>query len=575
MNGASGSRANRTTRVFTALIDSRRLLGPNFYSRSPGAVLEIAVDPAHSATITERWQRHARDIMDALGWTTHGIVVRPWPAGLGLFIEAPIDALLAATEVTEQALALAEGPEQLAPPSDDLLARLRVHVQHEARPRFRQLAAEAAAHAVGLTFDDDVVAVGSGTGVRTWPWSALPVTVDWDAVRDVPIALVTGSNGKTTTTRLLAAMLREAGYTVGHTSTDGVVVGGEMVAEGDYAGPAGARRVLHDVRVSAAVLETARGGMLRRGLAMTFADVAVVTRIAADHLGEYGITDQLDLGQAKLVVARALRPGRPVILNADDNTLVALSRRIETPIHWFSLDTANPVIRAHVLAGGDATVADGEHLITVSRGAETQLAAIADVPITLRGAAQHNVANALAASAAATALGVTHADITRALHTFGASATDNPGRLQVRDVGGATVIVDFVHNPDGWYAILAMVRRLRTGRLIVTLGQAGDRDDVALNDLAAAVWAGRPDLIILKEMEEYLRGRPYGQVSGVLAASLTEAGTPADCLRTAPTEVEAAQMALRAAQSGDVVVIAAHSHYDEIMRLLPTQPLTA
>lgn len=558
--------------MFTALIDSRRLLGPNLYSRRPGAVLEVAVDPTQAHAVAARWTECARLVMDALGWRTEDVIVRHWPAGLGLFVSAPIDALLAATEVTEQALVLAETlPDPLPSPirvSDDLLARLRVHVQHEANPRFLSIAEAAALRERVLAYDDDDLGVGSGRGAVTWPWASLPVAIDWTAVSDVPIALVTGSNGKTTTTRLLAAILQQAGYTVGYSCTDGVVIDGAVVAEGDYAGPAGARRVLWNTRVTAAVLETARGGMLRRGLAMTQADVAVVTRIAADHLGEYGVADELDLAQAKLIVARALRPGAPVVLNADDNTLVAISRRIDVPIHWFSLEADNAVVHAHLQTGGAATFVENGMITTIRPDEGMALIAVNEIPITLGGIARHNIANALAAVAAATALGVRENPIRGALSKFGTSPLDNPGRLQVRTINGVTVIVDFVHNPDGWMAILGMIEHLRTGRLIVTLGQAGDRDDVALHDLAAAVWAGRPDVIVLKEMEEYLRGRPYGQVSDVLASALADAGAPSDRLRTAASEVEASRVALTEARPGDLVVIAAHSHYGDVIAML-------
>ncbi len=149
--------------------------------------------------------------------------------------------------------------------------------------------------------------------------------MDWGALADIPVALVTGSNGKTTTTRLLAAMLARAGYTPGYTSTDGVWCAGHEVDHGDYSGPVGARLVLRDRRVTAAVLETARGGMLRRGLATHRAHVAIVTRVSADHMGEYGIHTLDDLGEAKLIVARALVPGGRLVLNAEDDTLVRLA----------------------------------------------------------------------------------------------------------------------------------------------------------------------------------------------------------------------------------------------------------
>ncbi|MBL8961617.1 MAG: Mur ligase, partial [Gemmatimonadetes bacterium] len=440
--------------MLSALIDSRRLMGPNLYHALPGAVLEVAVDASHAAELARRWSVTAQRLLDAVGWQGESVVTRAWPGGLGLFVTAPVDGLLAATEVTEQALALVELGD--AAPDDDLVARLRVHIQHERRPNLRALAQAAQARGVAFCFDDDQAGVGVGTGARAWPLAALPQPgeVDWDTVHGVPTALVTGSNGKTTTTRVIAAMCREAGWVTGHTCTDGVWIGSTQVEDGDWSGPAGARRVAWDPAVQAAVLETARGGILRRGLGVNVADVAVVTRIAADHFGEYGVHDVPSLGEAKLVVRRALRPGAPLVLNADDDTLVAASRTVEGPTWWFSLDADNPVIRQATLAGAAIATVMGDQLTLVSAGAIVQQVPVGTIPILLGGKARHNTANALAAMVAAHALGVPLAAIERTLRTFGASPADNPGRLQVRQVRGATVIVDFVHNPDGWRAML-------------------------------------------------------------------------------------------------------------------------
>ncbi len=550
-------------------------MGPSLYDARHGAVLEVAVVPDHAAQVLAAWCDAARVLLDALGWHAESVRAREWPGGLGLFVTAPVDGLLAATEVTEQALVLAEA--RLAGtgtglPTDDLLARLRVHQQHERSRPLAALVTAARQRGLVVTFDDERVGVGAGRGCISWPLSRLPAAdeVAWDVARDIPVAFVTGSNGKTTTTRLLAAMLRAAGHTTGHTCTDGVYIDGVQVESGDWSGPAGARRVLQDDRVDAAVLETARGGVLRRGLAIDGADVAVVTRVAADHFGEYGVHDLLSLGEAKLVVARGLRPGAPVILNADDDTLVALTRRYAAPIAWFSLDAANPVLAATSLAGGlVATVRDDR--LMIARGAQPVLdVAVRDIPITLGGAARHNVANALAASLAAVAVGVPPASIVQALHIFGSSAADNPGRLQVRQVRGATVIVDFVHNADGWRAILAMAAQLRGqgGRLIVTLGQAGDRHEADLDEMARVVWEACPDRIILKEMEEYLRGRPYGQVSELLGEALRRAGAPDSALMLAPSEHAASEQALQLAGEGDVVIIATHADYADVIALV-------
>jgi UDP-N-acetylmuramyl tripeptide synthase len=545
-------------------------MGPNLYHARHGAVLEVAVDAVHAPAVAQRWIAATRTLLDAMGWEREVIVTRSWPGGLGLFATAPIDALLAATEVTEQALALVDADHTA--PLDDVVARLRVHVQHERNPRLAALVAAAEARGLGFTFDDDVVGLGGGTGSQQWPLRRVPdsLGVAWDTLHDIPTALVTGSNGKTTTTRLVAAMSRRAGLVTGHTCTDGVWIDDVQVEDGDWSGPAGARRVVQDRQVQVAVLETARGGILRRGLGVNVADVAVVTRVTPDHFGEYGIHDEWSLGEAKLVVRRALRRGAPVVLNADDLQLVALSRTIDAPVWWFSLEPENPVLRQAALAGsGVATVREGQLELSAA-GVILCTLPLADVPSVLDGVARHNVANVLAAILVAHALGIDARAMVDTLRTFGLSPLDNPGRLQVRQVRGATVIVDFVHNPDGWTVMLELARHLQspTGRLIVTLGQAGDRDDADLDEMARVVWAARPHLIVLKEMESYLRGRPYGQVTARLDLALREAGAPSDILQLAPDEPEASRRALEAARPGDVVLIASHANYAEVIDMV-------
>ena len=192
----------------------------------------------------------------------------------------------------------------------------------EASPRLRALAAAAAARQRLCVLDEDALTLGSGEGGRTWPIEGLPTVeqVDWSSLHDIPAALVTGSNGKTTTVRLLAACLRASGWRDGFNCTDGLFIGGETVASGDYSGPVGTRTILRDTRVQAAMLETARGGILRRGLAADRVDVAVITNISSDHFGEYGIHDLAGLADVKFVVASVVRDTGLLVLNADDAT---------------------------------------------------------------------------------------------------------------------------------------------------------------------------------------------------------------------------------------------------------------
>ncbi|MBV6520061.1 MAG: UDP-N-acetylmuramoyl-L-alanyl-D-glutamate--2,6-diaminopimelate ligase [Gemmatimonadaceae bacterium] len=547
-------------------------MGANLYSERPGAVLELDLPEDRASNQLEAWQVAIARLLERLGWTHESIVVRHRPGSrfASCFLSAPIDGLLAATEINEQAWLAAE--RELAadtPDYTDVVSRLRVFVQHDRRPALAAMVAAAHARGLSVTIDDDSLTVGAGTGSWTAPVARLPepANVPWKSLHDVPLVLVTGSNGKTTTTRLLARMLCAAGHTVGWSCTDGVSVGNQIVADGDYAGPAGARRVLRDPRVTAAVLETARGGILRRGLAVERAQAAVVTNVADDHLGEYGIEDLRALGETKLVVAKAIpRTGR-VILNADDATLSALADTVIAPVTWFSLEGETDTISRSVAAGADACVLHGHHLIAWHDGTRHELARAADVPISLGGTMRFNLANALAASAAALALRVPIDRISHTLRTFGTDAFDNPGRSATLTLRGARLLVDFVHNPDGWNAIAPGLAGI-AGRRLVVIGQAGDRDNRAIHALAIAAWRFAPDVLILKEMPAYLRGRAPGETTDLLAAEFIRLGASPNQLVRADDELAAIDHVTRIARPGDLVVLAVHDDFPAAMQRL-------
>ncbi len=548
-----------------AIVGSRRLTGANLYSSRPGAVLELLLSPQEAEARLVGWRRAMQEILARIGWQDEKIVVRcnRTTGRAGTFLTAPLDGLLAATEVNEQAwIAMERTWVGDAPDYRDIAARLRVFVQHDRRTALTSIVDAAHRRNLTVTVDDEVLIIGSGDGARTWRISALPdvASLPWHRLHDIPLALVTGSNGKTTTTRLLASMLRRAGYLPGWSCTDGVWVGEDIVAKGDYSGPAGARYVMQDARVTAAVLETARGGILRRGLAVERAQVAIVTNIADDHLGEYAVDDIRSLGETKLVVARVVPPYGRVVLNADDATLRSLSHSVTSPIVWFSV-AGTPALIADVLAtGGDACVLEDHMLVAIRNGLRHSLVGAEELPLSLGGAMRYNIANALAASAAALAMGVSIEEVRETLRTFGSSISDNPGRLATLDLRGARLLVDFVHNPDGWNAVTDGLAHI-AGRRVAVVGQAGDRDNRALRDLATAVWRLAPELLILKEMPSYLRGRPFGETTTILAAEFLALGALPERVLRATDELAAVDLVAANARAGDVIIMGVHADF--------------
>jgi cyanophycin synthetase len=534
--------------------------------------MDVALDEPTRDRAIEAWREAATRMLAEVGLPNARLRSRYFHGGATLGFTAPPDVLYTATELNEWAWASAEATigGTGAPAIEPDAARLRAGLEVERNPAL--LAMQSAAHARGVNFlaGEEAISVGSGTGVRAWPERELPDPdqVPWDRVYDVPIALVTGSNGKTTVVRLLAAMATEAGRVTGTTTTDGVALQGRFLEESDFSGPSGARMLLRHPEVETAVLETARGGLLRRGLAVEHALASVVTNIAPDHLGEFGVQTLAELAETKLLVARAVGPEGRVVLNADDPVLAKAGARVSAELAWFTLDPANPLVRAHVDGGGTAVVLEGSSLVLIERGQRTILASTDTMPIALGGAAHHNVANALAAAAAAGALGIDHGAVRRTLERFGRSPEDNPGRANVIELGGVHLFLDYVHNPHGMEALATALARFPARRRLVLLGQAGDRDDTAIRELARAALALRPDRVVLKEMDAYLRGRAPGEVSRLLAASLVEAGYPRESIMAALTELDAVRAALAWAEPGDLLVLGIHQDRRAVMTFL-------
>lgn len=551
--------------------DSRRLTGPNLVTDRAGAVLEVELPDPAADELVRFWQEEARRALAAVGWGGESLHIRRYPGGASLALTAPIDALYAATEVNEWAWTAATSRFHCEPvEGDDEYARLAALIAEERKPALLALQQAAEAHGLRFLWDDEAVSIGTGAGSMTWAMDALPAPddVDWAALRNIPVALITGSNGKTTVTRLVSGMITAAGLVGGHTSTDGVKVGGELLEAGDFSGPGGARRLLRDRRVEMAVLETARGGLLRRGLAIDHADVALVTNIAEDHLGESAVYSLADLAEAKLVVARALGGTRPLVLNADDPALVAAGARFAGPIAWFSLDPDNPTLAGARRRGRPtATVREGGIVLGIGTQ-ERPITPLASVPITVGGAARHNVANALAAALVGTLLGLDDPSIAAGLAALTNSPTGNLGRLNAFEFGGVRVFVDFAHNPHGITALMDMAQALPATRRLVVIGQAGDRDDHAILELARTAWAGRPDRVLVKEMPGYLRGRAAGEVSGMLLAELRSLGAREDQLDLAVGELPAARQALGWARDGDLLLLTVHADRDTVLRYL-------
>lgn len=390
-----------------------------------------------------------------------------------------------------------------------------------------------------------------------------------DGNRTVPVIGITGTNGKTTTTRLVASILMEAGRTVGWTSSAGVYIQKDMVLEGDYTGPAGAARVFEDPAVNVAVLETARGGILLRGLGYESNDVSVVTNISPDHLGLHGVHTVDGLADVKRVVPAVTREGGFAVLNADDPLVIAMRDRITARPFLVTRRSDQSEVVRHIVDGGWALwIRDGQVMWSYD-GAEDALIALSEIPIAFGGRATHMVENALCAAAACLGIGLEADKVRAGLSTFRNKSDQNRGRLNVYDVGGTVVIVDFAHNELGLTHLLQFGRSFieGEGRLISVIGTAGDRGDdvfVGLGKIAGA----NSDLVIAKDTVKYLRGRGSGETLALIATGLEETRNR-DHL-TSESELAGFEQALDKAAPGDVVAIMCIEDYDTIIPKLET-----
>ena len=373
----------------------------------------------------------------------------------------------------------------------------------------------------------------------------------------IPIAAVTGTNGKTTTARMLAHILKLTGHHVGLTTTDGVYIDGQRTVAGDMTGPVATRMVLGDPFVDVAVLEVARGGLLRAGLGMRNVDVGAVLNVQEDHLGLRGINSLRDLAKVKRIVVEVARD--TAVLNADDPLCLRMADHTSARhVCYVTMTPGHELVREHIQAGGRGCVLEagmtGQMITLYDHGAHIPLLPAHLIPATLDGRAMHNVQNAMFAAAMAFSMGLKLEAIRHGLQTFDTTFFQAPGRGNVFDDHPFKVILDYGHNAAAMAAMVQFVERLQPqGRRIVVLSAPGDRRD---EDIAAIarITASAFDHYICRR-DDGLRGRGPDEVPQLLRTALLEAGVPADDIALIPDEREATQAGLREARAGDLVLI--------------------
>jgi cyanophycin synthetase len=380
-----------------------------------------------------------------------------------------------------------------------------------------------------------------------------------DSPSRIPIAAVTGTNGKTTTSRMLAHILKMAGRTVGQTSTDGVYIDGKLSVAGDMTGPVSAQMILRDPAVDAAVMEVARGGLLRSGLGFLKCNVACCINVSADHLGMRGIDTLEQLAEIKRVPVEVAQDA--AVLNADDPHCLQMADYTDAAkLCYVTMNPSHPLVKQHIQAGGQAFVLEqgmNGHMIAIyDNDGHTPLVWTHLIPATIEGRAMHNVQNAMFAAALAYNMNISLEDIRHGLRTFDASFFQAPGRTNIYNEHPFRVILDYAHNPAAVNAMCDLVDRFEPdGRRIVVLAAPGDRRDQDIRDIAA-IAAGHFDHFICRR-DDNLRGRGDDEVAVMLKNTLLEKGVSADHIELIPDEQEATARALEIARPGDLLLVLA------------------
>ena len=555
----------------TSLTNLRRLTGANFLMSDVGAAAEASISDGQKPLAMALWRAACRELLDAVGWGDSKIVMRAFTGGATLQIGAPTDALCAATDLIEASWSAVNA--RLAGETFDLdgtASTLRAQIAAEVSPKEVALAEAAQAHGITYLGHDDKISLGLGIGSKTYEIADLPAPedVEWSTLHDIPVGMVTGTNGKSTTVRLTAAIGAASGHCVGLSSSDWVRVGGEILDEGDYSGPAGARLAVRDPRVDLAIIETARGGLMRRGLPVPRADACLLTNIASDHLGTYGIMDVTALADAKFQLSEAVRPGGRLVLNADDPELVSRSAQFAGDITWFGLEFEQAALEVWIANGGRAAFVVDESMMLAREGEVHEVLAVNDFVPALGGAAKFNVYNALGSIGLADALGLPIAAMAQGLAGFTDSPDENPGRGNYINVGGLTILIDFAHNPHGVLALAPAIKSIPAERRLVIAGQAGDRSDQDICDMTQALWSIEPDMVVVAELPEMLRGRQPGEITDVISTELRRLGAVEGSIIETGTEYSAVLKSLEWARAGDFLALLVHEDRPETMELL-------
>lgn len=571
------------------LDDCRRLTGKSLLWEKSGSILDAFVSGIDKQQVVDQWLIYVKQLLIDVNWSTENTCFRIFEDGVSLAISAPMDALYAACEINETAWNLtceqfysdlpskSKESEEIKEPVlsyDATVEKIKQTITEELNSKLIHLIALAQQHNAPYLVDDDDFSLGYGATVQTWSVFDLPEpeSIHWQQYHALPLALVTGTNGKSTSVRIMSQIIKSSGKCCGVTSTDFIRVGENIIDYGDYSGPGGARMLLRHPDTEFGILEVARGGILRRGLPIDHVDAALITNIAEDHLGQYGINTVEALATAKAVVAKALTTGT-LVLNADDHYLVKLAPSLKVKKCWFSLNEDNIVLQQHKAESGAICFVRGNNLVYCDNlGNECTIVNVNEIPMTLNGAAKHNIQNALGAIGLAKSLGVKNTFIFNALTAFSSNIDDNPGRGNQFEINSATVVMDFAHNVHSMDAMANTTANMPAKRKYLMLSHAGDRSDDEIINMTKSALKMQPDVLVTAELSDYLRGRELGEIPKLMAETAKSYGMPEKNILFADSPVSGTKIIIDKLEADDLALLMVLSNRDEVVELLKTKP---
>lgn len=548
----------------------RVLAGTNVFFSGVGAIAEYVTRSEQKLEFAQAFEIELRKVLDALDWDDVQIYKKIYSRGVIFAIPTEFDYSYAGCKILTVAFDIVAARFNGQPELDfeEEIDYLRYVLSRERYITLRNIYNEAQDRSLNVYYHEDKITIGSGKGSFTADIAEVGFDdVPWDNIYDIPSVLVTGTNGKTTTVRLTSFISQHAGKTVGYCSTDWVMINGNIVSQGDLSGPNGNRTVMTNPDVDVAVLEVARGGIVKRGLATSHVNGAVVMNVSEDHLGVNGIDSVHDLAAAKFVVQDAVRPGGTNIFNLDDQISTEFINSFDNPRAVFSQKLSFAEVSNYIRNDDDyACLVEDNSFYVFKANQKYFVAKVNEVDLTYNGIAKHNIENVLAAICLSISLGRTYEEIRAGLLSF-RNDIHNHGRFNMFDVKNNKILVDYGHNFASVDNMLKFARSIAkpTSKITVLLGFSGDRKFM-INNIAKSVIENKVDHVILKLFTSHLRGADVGELAQMLRGSLLRHGFPeSQIVATVDTEMEALDIILSNLGEDNIYILLCQDEASEII----------